>query len=542
VNGNLTSAGSVTVNAGGTLGGTGTVGNTTINAGGALAPGNSIGTINISGNLSFVGAGNYVVEVNGAASDKTVVTGTATLGGTVQVVPLARLTTRTTYTILSGVPVSGTFGSAAVVNNFARNPLLSYVGNDVLLTLDPGLLSPALIGGTPNQRSVAAGIDNAITAGNPLSGFDPLFGLSAAALPGALDQLSGEVHASTAGALVDESQYVRSAILGRLRKASYGGDASMASLTMGGPQTAFADEALETALAYAKSPIVTKAPVRALQATSDIVFWSQGFGAWGKFNSDGNAATLSRDLAGFITGFDARFGNWRGGIAAGYTGSRNNTDGRGSANVDTGHIATYGGVSVGALQLRAGGAYAFHTIDTDRTIAFPGFFDRATAHYQGGTGQIFGEAGYGLAFGKLAVEPFAGAAWVRLDTDGFSEKGGAAALNVAANTFEVGYSTLGVRAASLIPLDNGMVVVPRASAAWQHAFNSVTPEAVLAFAAAPANTFTIAGVPIARDSLLAEAGLDLVLNAHATVGVSYTGQIASNVTDHAAKGKFSWKF
>ena len=130
---------------------------------------------------------------------------------------------------------------------------------------------------------------------------------------------------------------------------------------------------------------------------------------------------------------------------------------------------------------------------------------------------------------------------MRLDTDGFSEKGGAAALNVAASSFEVGYSTLGVRAASLVPLDNGMVAIPRASAAWQHAFNSVTPDATVAFQNV-AGSFVVAGVPIARDSLLAEAGVDLAINSHATVGVSYTGQIAGNVQDHAAKGKFSWKF
>jgi uncharacterized protein with beta-barrel porin domain len=65
---------------------------------------------------------------------------------------------------------------------------------------------------------------------------------------------------------------------------------------------------------------------------------------------------------------------------------------------------------------------------------------------------------------------------------------------------------------------------------------------VLAFAAAPASTFTIAGVPIARDALLAEAGVDLAISRSATIGVSYTGQIAGNVADHAAKGKFSWKF
>ena len=49
-------------------------------------------------------------------------------------------------------------------------------------------------------------------------------------------------------------------------------------------------------------------------------------------------------------------------------------------------------------------------------------------------------------------------------------------------------------------------------------------------------------MPIARDALLAEAGLDLAIGRSATLGVSYIGQLARNVTDHAAKGKFSWKF
>ena len=204
-------------------------------------------------------------------------------------------------------------------------------------------------------------------------------------------------------------------------------------------------------------------------------------------------------------------------------------------------LATYGGVSVGALNLRAGGAYGFHSIDTDRTIAFPGFAERATARYDGGTGQIFGEAGYGLAFGKVAVEPFAGAAWVHLSTDAANEQGGAAALALAANKFEVGYSTLGIRSATMIPLGHDMVLVPRASAAWQHAFNSVTPTAALAFQSTGA-AFVVAGVPIARDSLLAEAGLDLHIGRSATLGVSYVGQLARNVEDHAAKGNFSWKF
>ena len=62
VNGSIAGS-AVTVNAGGTLGGNGTVGNTTIN-GGTLAPGNSIGLLTVNGNLSFTAASTYMVEVS----------------------------------------------------------------------------------------------------------------------------------------------------------------------------------------------------------------------------------------------------------------------------------------------------------------------------------------------------------------------------------------------------------------------------------------------------------------------------------------------
>jgi len=64
-----------------------------------------------------------------------------------------------------------------------------------------------------------------------------VFGLTPGMLGGALDQLSGEVHASTAGVLADESLYTRSAILGRLRQAAYGNEmGAMAALKLGGPR------------------------------------------------------------------------------------------------------------------------------------------------------------------------------------------------------------------------------------------------------------------------------------------------------------------
>jgi subtilase-type serine protease len=537
VNGSIAASSSFTVNAGALVGGFGILPSTTIN--GTLSPGNSIGTITVNGNLVLGAGAIYRVEVSPTAADRTNVTGTASLNGTVNAVFGPGVYTSRSYTILSAAGGRTGMFSALTTENLSAvlTASLSYTATDALLvTLSSSISSvPGLTG---NQRAVAAAQDTAFNTG--LTAIPALFGLTSAQLPAGLDALSGEVHASTAGVLVDESRHIRQAVLGRLQQASYGGQmGAIAALSLGGPLAAFADgENAASAFAYAKSPI-TKAPP--MMGSRDTVFWAQGFGAWGRFDTDGNAATVRRDLAGFISGVDTRVANdGRLGLAAGYTGSRNALDGRGSSNVETGHVAAYGGWRFGSINLRGGAAYAVHTIDTDRTVAFPGFFDRATAHYDGNTGQVFGELGYGVTLGHIAVEPFAGAAWVRVRTDAAAERGGLAALNVAGTTFETGYATLGTRAASMMPIGPDMILIPRASLAWQHAFD-VTPSAVLAFQTAPV-PFVISGVPIARDALLAEAGLDLAIGRHATLGVSYVGQIANTVQDHGAKGKFTWKF
>ena len=137
VNGSIVTSSLTTVNAGGTLGGTGTVGATTIN-GGTLSPGTSIGTINVQGSLVMSAAAAYIVEVSPATADLTSVTGPATLGGTVQAQFQAGSYVARTYTILSATGGLGgsTFGTLATTNlpaGFIAG--LSYTSNDVILNL-----------------------------------------------------------------------------------------------------------------------------------------------------------------------------------------------------------------------------------------------------------------------------------------------------------------------------------------------------------------------------------------------------------------------
>jgi outer membrane autotransporter protein len=245
---------------------------------------------------------------------------------------------------------------------------------------------------------------------------------------------------------------------------------------------------------------------------------------------------------GFVSGFDARFGAARLGIVGGYSHSGLNVDDRASsASLESGHLGAYAGTQWGPLNLRAGATWSFHSIDTSRTILFPGFFDTTKGHFNGSTGQVFGEAGYGLTWGGLALEPFAGLAWVHVATGSLVESGGVAALSVGRTNDDVGYSSLGTRVATILPLANGMALTPRAGVAWQHAFGDVNPTAALAFQSTGA-AFTGAGVPVARDAAQVEAGLDLRVTSHAKFGVGYLGQLASSAQTHAVKGGFTWNF
>ena len=534
-------AGVVTVQSGATVGGSGTVGGLTINSGATAAPGGtlagpSIGTLNVVGNVSFAANSFYQVAANGAGqASKIAATGATTLsGGTVQVLAQAGgFAPSTKYTIVtSNGGVSGTF--ANVTSNLAfLTPTLSYDANDVFLTLVRNNFSFASDALTPNQLAVATALDK---APQNAALIQTLLLQTDAGIQQALDALSGEIFASTQSLMFDDAVLARQAILARLLQIPYAGASGpMAALGSGGPALAYAPQPG----AYA-SGFPVKAPPAA--ATSDLVYWAQGVGAWGRIDGDGNAAEAKRDLAGFFTGIDRRFGDWRAGLAAGYTTSSVNVAARSSsATVNTGHLAAYAGTSFGAWNVRGGADLAWSAIDTNRSIVFPGFAETANAHFNAGEAQLFGEIGYGVALGQIAAEPYAGFAFVHLHTDAFAETSGLAALNGAAAADDVGYTTLGIHLATSRMLANGMALTPRISLAWQHAFGDVDPVAALTFQTL-GTSFTTGGVPIARDAALVDAGLDLRVSPQATLGLFYLGQLAESAQDHSVRGSFTWRF
>ena len=112
--GSLNITGTVLVNSGGTLAGTGSVGNVTVAAGGTLAPGdtNAIGTITVEGTLSL--GGTVAMRLNHSSLTSDTVQGAAAVvyGGTLSLTNLAgTVAVGDTYTLFTAGSYTGSFSA-----------------------------------------------------------------------------------------------------------------------------------------------------------------------------------------------------------------------------------------------------------------------------------------------------------------------------------------------------------------------------------------------------------------------------------------------
>ncbi|MFI5011657.1 MAG: autotransporter domain-containing protein [Hyphomicrobiales bacterium] len=558
VNGSIASP-FVDVDNGGTLAGSGTIaGSVNVRSGGTVAPGvlAPFTTLNISGvggNVIFAAGSNFLVNVNAAGqNDKLLVGGPAILqGGTVQVNAANGVYSPfTRYTILTAnAGVNGIFAQLTTTSNLAfLTPLLSYDANDVFLgftqTVTPAGTPVAFssVAATRNQASIAAAVQ-ALGLGNPL--FNAVVGQNAAGARQAFDALSGEIHASAVTAAFEDARLPREAILDRLNQ-------PIDTPVLGAASTMTGAYAAD--LPSGKGPALAPVEVRMYEPRI-FGLWGQGFGDWGHTSSNRNAASLDRSTGGFMLGGDVGVrgfagGDWRFGVAGGYTNDQIDVRQRlSSGSFESVFGGLYGGASFGAVQLRTGLVYGVNTTSTSRTIVFPGFADAAGSSYGGSTAQAFGEAGYrigfsglnvlGMGLSRASLEPFVGAAAIHIHQNGFTEAGGAAALTGFGRSYDLATTTIGLRAETSFA--GALPVTLRALLGWRHGFGDVVPAALMAFQGG-AQAFSIGGVPIDRNALVAEAGLDYAVSSMVTLGVSYSGQYGKRATDNAFKGHLDVSF
>ncbi|CRM41919.1 autotransporter serine protease [Pseudomonas sp. 25 R 14] len=513
VNGSLTSQ--VTVSNSGVLGGSGSIGALTAKSGGTVAPGNSIGTLNVAGDVNFDAGSTYAVELSNTSSDRIVAGGKATLnGGTVTLAlensptllsqPEAQSLIGRQYNILQAA--GGITGSFAQVlpNYLFVGGNLNYGANGVQLDVARTANSFASVAVTDNQRAVAAAAEQ-LGAGNGVYE-SLLLAPSAASAQGAFQQLSGEIYPALETALVNDNRYLREAVGERLQQGEMGTS----------PQT-----------------IDTRGNV-----------WVKALGAWGKTDSSSDTAGYTTSIGGLLAGVDGALDeDTRLGLVAGYSDtSLNMGDGTHSrASVDSYHFGAYAGHEIGAWRLSGGATYSWHRADVKRELQYGEVAGKQKAKVDARSTQVFTEAAYRLNLQPLALEPFANLAYVHLDSDGFSEKGDAAALKGGDDTRDLVLSTLGVRALKTFNLTDHQALDVSGTLGWQHNLSSTDSERHLAFASG-GTSFAVESSPMVRDAALVGARASLALSKEARLNFDYNGLLASKEKIHGVGLSLDWAF
>ncbi|MDG2535716.1 autotransporter-associated beta strand repeat-containing protein [Sphingomonas sp. HITSZ_GF] len=401
VNGSL--AGTLTIGANGRLGGSGKTGSLSVS--GLVAPGNSIGTLNVAGSLTFAAGSTYQVEVSPTGiSDQIIATGTVTInGGTVSVLTggQTNFSPLTTYTILTGSAVTGTFGS--VVTDLAfLTPSLVYNASTVQLRLLRNDVSLGAVAQTPNQVAVAAAVGAKSSGGV----FDAVIGLNAADARNAFDQLSGEVFTAGMTVAARDGHDAGRELIGRID----------------GPRA---------------------------QKRS---FWIAGEMGQLKAGAQDGLAGFDSDRQVLSGGIEMTGGNLRYGFAYRYAKNKLSMDGGlGDVRVASNSAFAYLGYSLGGLRFAGGVGYSANTFNTERQVQFGSLSNHLTSAGDGHSYTAFGELAYALPLGGgVRVSPYAGVSVNSASVDRVQEWGGAAALVAGKARTTTSLASYGLRGTALI--------------------------------------------------------------------------------------------
>jgi len=521
----ITVAGNANVNSGSVLGGNLNIRGSLNMAGAQLAPGNSIGTVVVN-SVGQLTDSTYVAEVNGKGQADLVVvqTGNVDLSGVnlrvAQENGNGGYLLNQPYTILQAEAGSivNAFASTGLDNSFAGTLVkldpVKYgaKATQVSLSLDAAKVSGARTGLTGNQPAV---FDGALSVVGKNASADAVMLMGGTAQRRqALDQLSGEIHASTSAALYGASNLLGSTVSKRMA-------GNLGAGRLAGAPTAQASGAV----------------AGSLPSSAAYPLWAEVVGNWNTLDAKDNAAKTKSDTAGIYIGADTAVGaGWRVGAALGFTDGRVKASGVDSrADVRSYTAALYGGNSwaagKGQVNLLAGAGYTRHEIDSRRRIDVGGS-QTLKADYDANSTQLFAELGYAMPVGQASVlEPYAGLAWFSHRGKSFNESGGAAALHGQSQRDRITTFTLGLRGKTALEF-SGKQARLSAGLGWRHAGGDVEAKRTLSFIQGNGAAFTVAGSPVAKNAAVVDVGAELDLGKRAAMGLSYSGQFGNGNTDN----------
>jgi len=542
VDGSVTSP--VIVLVGATLGGSGSVGAATV--GGTLSPGNSPGTLTVNGNLVMGVGSTYVAEVQGAVADRVNVTGTALLAGTLRIGPLGgAYLFNSPYTLLSAAGGrTGTFSPVDTTGSFGDGvtTTVGYTATEVQLTLTPKPLAPIVVPPSSSPRlgiaaplnayAVASAIDGAVANGTDASPLFNLYNQPASAIPAAVNQLSGEVHAGVpALGFQAASQFLGTMLdpngRGRLAGAA-GGPHGVAGFT-------------------ADLPSKQSAAGPASFDPARFSLWGATFGSRGRTDGERSVGSANRTLddahlavgadvllaPGTVAGFALAAGQARASLSGGL----------GKIESDVFQAGLYGLTRIGPVDLAAAGGYA--RLDNDIHRAVPVLGNALTSSYASTAWSGRLQASAQLAsWNGVTLSPLAALQAVHVSSPAVVERAGlggnAGALSIAGRNDTTSRSELGVQLDGRASF-GAVPVTGFVRAAWAHYFQrdaSLTASLI----ALPGASFSASGARPDQDSALIAAGLDARLTERVSLGIRLDSELSTNTRSLGGTARLAVSF
>jgi uncharacterized protein with beta-barrel porin domain len=544
VDGDISSASTVTVNAGGTLGGNGIVGNTTIN-GGVLAPSNSTGLLAVQGSLTFTAASSYMIEVSPTNAGRTNVTGTATLGGaTVNASFAAGSYVARKYTILDATGgIVGSFG-ALVNSNLPSTitPNLSYDANNVYLNI---ALNFAVPGGlNQNQQNVG----NALTSFFNTTGGIPV--TFAALTPAGLTQASGEGATATQQTTIDAMTQFMGVMTDPFAAGRGDVGSSALAFDQGDPSNAYASSGRKRSDVERDAyGMITKAAPHAPLFEARWNVWAAGFG--GVQTTDGNAALGSNTATSRIGGVAVGADYWLSpqtvaGFVLGGGGTNFSVNGSGSGRSDLFQAGAFVRHTAGSAYATAAAAYGWQDVITDRTVSIAGM-DQLRAQFNANaySARVEGGNRYVLpSIGGIGLTPYAAAQVVAFDLPAYAESAlsGAStfALTYAAKTVTATRTELGLRSDKSYVVGDAILTL-RGRAAWAHDYDTDRNVAAT-FQTLPGASFVVNGAAQAHDAALTTASAEMKFVGGISLAATFEGEFSDVTRSYAGKAvaRYQW--
>ena len=397
-----------------------------------------------------------------------------------------------------------------------------YQGNDVLIELQR-IANLRDAGATPNQLAVGTALDgiSLTSSGDLFTMINTLGALSPAEQRRALDQLSGDLFGTTQTLGLQVGQQFQQLVNARL--------INNGQFLAGGDTTAIASHSHGSG---------ADGLVRGQSPTASLSGWTQGFGASGNFQSDGNAAGASFGQGGLAYGLDLG-GDDSGviGIAGGNS-FLSFQQGSGSGQLNSQQVGLYLLKRIEDYYLLGNANYGYNDYDSTRVVNVGPVSQVLQGDFVGHQFGAYAEGGYQLEARAVRLQPFFGLQYLNLAQQGFSETGGPAALAVAGSQADALRTHLGSR----LVFDSmagrcGAVWTPYLHGRWVAELLDDSRLVTATFNGAPVGgTFATQGNTLGQNYGLFGAGLNVQLTCQWSLFGNYDLQAGNRFTAHTGSG------